>query len=79
MTRLTDHQKALLIEVRKGKEYKAIAKERGVSPRTIEITMSRIIKAMDAKNKLEAIRHAELAGEIEKEGVWTPPEGTYDN
>lgn len=68
MKHLTDHQKQLLREVRTGLEYTEIARRRGVSFRTIQNTMKRILKAMDAKNKMQAIRHAESAGEIEREG-----------
>ena len=82
MRKLTEHQKELLREVRKGRTYADIAHERGKSPNTVQVTMSRIIDAMDAKNKLQAIRHAELLGEkgggIDPEPVWRPKETNDD-
>lgn len=73
MKDLTEHQKELLREVRKGKTYKKIADERGVSTVTIRNTMSRIMESMDAKNKVEAIRHAEMCGQLEADLQWAPP------
>ncbi len=67
MKRLTENQKEILREVRKGKEYSEIARDREVAYETIRNTMKLIMKNLDAKNRMEAIRHAERCGELEKE------------
>jgi two-component system response regulator FixJ len=53
---LTDREREVLDLLAVGKQNKAIAKDLGVSPRTIEIHRARVMEKMDAESVAELVR-----------------------
>ena len=65
MRRPTENQVDILRYVREGMTNQQIADQLGVSKRTIDNTMSRILVNMDADDRMEAVQQAESAGYLE--------------